>query len=217
MGLLIKREWQTLAALAGLGLLLVAGCDAAGPGSKETTEAPAPNAESEEGVPEAPPEATAGEAAEGEGEATLDEIEPIPDDIEIADGPAMMSEDEFLSVYAQLEGVTVLDSGVMYRTLTEGEGKSPSIADWVKVQYRGTLMNGEVFDETEGDATAVFEVGGVIKGWQEVLPLMKEGDTWDVAIPSNLAYGETGTDDGEIGPNQPLVFEITLVEVLPAG
>lgn len=207
--------------LLAVMLLLLAGCDArqsgeAAPPPAADTGAAAPGDGGEAASPEGG--AATGDADIAEAETQADDeadIEPLPDDLETFEGPAMMSEDKFLAAYAQLDGVTVLDSGVMYRVLEEGPGgASPTLDDWVKTRYRGTLMNGDVFDETGEGRTAAFRVGSVIRGWQEILPLMSEGDRWEVAIPSLMAYGETGTDDGAIGPHQPLVFEITLVEVM---
>ena len=139
--------------------------------------------------------------------------EPILDESGPA-GPTDMSEDAFLAAYAELEGIASLESGLMYRVVSEGTGASPSINDRVRVSYRGTLMNGEVFDETASGESATFHVGSLIRGWQEALPLMREGAVWELIVPSYLAYGEKGTDDGTIGPSQPLIFEITLHEIV---
>ena len=79
--------------------------------------------------------------------------------------------------------------------------------------YRGTLINGTEFDSSyKRNQPATFPVGGVIKGWQEVLPLMKEGSKWQVYIPPELAYGEHGAGN-VIGPNEALIFDIELISV----
>lgn len=121
--------------------------------------------------------------------------------------------EKFLSEFAVQEGVQKTESGIMYIVETAGEGKQPSAEDTVKVHYRGTLKDGTEFDSSYArEQPAEFPVGGVIKGWQEILPMMKTGGKWKVAIPSDLAYGERGAG-GSIGPNEPLVFEIELLEV----
>ena len=127
--------------------------------------------------------------------------------------PATMSEDAFLSAYRQVDGVIALNDGLMYRVLSTGQGKSPKLSDTVKVTYRGTLMDGSVFDETKPGEPIALPLARVIPGWQEALQLMKEGDKWEVVIPSALGYGEAGAPP-KIPPNTPLVFEITLVEVV---
>jgi FKBP-type peptidyl-prolyl cis-trans isomerase FklB len=111
------------------------------------------------------------------------------------------------------KGVVTTDSGLQYKVVEAGSGKSPSATDQVTVNYRGTLLDGTEFDSSYARGEpATFPVGNVIQGWQEVLPLMKEGAKWEVAIPSELAYGERGTGHG-IGPNETLLFTIELIKV----
>lgn len=120
---------------------------------------------------------------------------------------------DFLAAYAKKDGVKKTDSGIYYQELTAGEGKQPKSTDTVKVHYKGTLKDGTEFDSSYKRGTpAEFPVNGVIQGWQEILPMMKAGAKWEIAIPSDLAYGERGAG-GNIGPNEPLVFEIELIEV----
>jgi FKBP-type peptidyl-prolyl cis-trans isomerase FklB len=110
-------------------------------------------------------------------------------------------------------GVKVLDSGLQYKVAKSGEGKSPKPTDTVSVHYRGTLVSGTEFDSSyKRGQPATFPVNGVIRGWQEVLPLMKEGDKWEIAIPAALAYGDRGAGSA-IGPNETLLFEIELLSV----
>ena len=112
------------------------------------------------------------------------------------------------------EGVKSLPSGLQYKVITEGKGKSPSATDTVTVQYTGRLVDGTEFDSSykRGQA-ATFALNGVIKGWTEALQLMKEGSKWQLYLPSNLAYGETGTVGGPIGPNAALIFDVELVSL----
>lgn len=120
----------------------------------------------------------------------------------------------FLAENMKKEGVKSLPSGLQYKVITEGKGKSPSATDTVTVQYTGRLVDGTEFDSSykRGQA-ATFALNGVIKGWTEALQLMKEGSKWQLYLPSNLAYGETGTVGGPIGPNAALIFDVELVSL----
>ena len=120
----------------------------------------------------------------------------------------------FLVENMKKEGVKTLPSGLQYKVITEGKGKSPSATDTVTVQYTGRLVDGTEFDSSykRGEA-ATFAVNGVVKGWTEALQLMKEGSKWQLILPSNLAYGETGTVGGPIGPNAVLIFDVELVSL----
>ena len=119
----------------------------------------------------------------------------------------------YLAANGKKKGVTTTKSGLQYKVIEAGKGKQPKPTDHVTVNYRGTLIDGEEFDSSYSRGEPItFPVNGVIQGWQEVLPLMKEGAKWEVTIPSDLAYGERGTGHG-IGPNETLVFTIELVKV----
>ena len=119
----------------------------------------------------------------------------------------------FLEANKKKEGVVALSSGLQYKVITEGKGKQPKGTDTVVAHYRGTLINGTEFDSSyQRNEPASFPVAGVIKGWQEALPLMKEGAKWQVYIPADLAYGPRGAG-GAIGPNEALVFDIELLSV----
>jgi len=108
--------------------------------------------------------------------------------------------------------VVETDSGLQYRVITAGSGRKPTVDDTVVVHYHGTFVDGNVFDSSyDRGEPATFTVGGIIKGWQEVLPLMSEGGKWNVVIPADLAYGANGA--GRIGPNETLVFDIELIEI----
>jgi len=120
---------------------------------------------------------------------------------------------EFLAKNKKEKGITELPSGLQYKVIKQGEGKKPVASDTVTVNYRGTLINGEEFDSSyKRGVPATFPVNGVIKGWQEALPLMKEGAKWQIYVPSNLAYGPQGAG-GDIGPNETLIFDIELINI----
>jgi FKBP-type peptidyl-prolyl cis-trans isomerase FklB len=119
----------------------------------------------------------------------------------------------FLAENAKKEGVTVLPSGLQYRVIEAGKGKTPTAKNTVTVHYRGRLIDGTEFDSShERGEPATFPVAGVIPGWTEALQLMQEGAKWELFIPPSLAYGERGAGQ-VIGPNAVLVFEVELLKV----
>jgi FKBP-type peptidyl-prolyl cis-trans isomerase FklB len=121
----------------------------------------------------------------------------------------------FLQSNKQQEGVVTLSSGLQYKILTSGpeSGAHPSILDAVKIHYRGSFIDGRVFDSSfQRNQPATFPLNRVIPGWTEVLQLMRVGDKWQVFIPSYLAYGEAGFGP-EIGPNTALIFEMELLAI----
>jgi FKBP-type peptidyl-prolyl cis-trans isomerase FklB len=123
--------------------------------------------------------------------------------------------EEFLAKNKGKEGVKTLPSGLQYKIITEGKGRSPKATDTVTVNYRGTLIDGTEFDSSvKHGGPAKFPVNGVIKGWTEGLQLMKEGSKYDLYVPSNLAYGDRAAGPA-IGPNATLIFEVELLKVEP--
>jgi len=123
----------------------------------------------------------------------------------------------FQEEFRQLEGVKQLKGGVLYRVETSGSGKTPKLSDRIRVRYEGRHVDGRVFDKSKGEEPQEFRVDRTVNGWQEVLPLMREGDKWEVVVPSHLGYGAKGSPFGNIGPNETLVFTIELVDVLEPG
>ena len=120
----------------------------------------------------------------------------------------------FLAENAQRDGVVTLDSGLQYKEVASGDGPTPSADSQVKVNYRGTLIDGTEFDSSyKRGEPATFPVGGVIPGWTEALQLMQVGDKWELAIPPELAYGERGAPP-VIPPNSALLFEVELLEIV---
>ncbi len=120
---------------------------------------------------------------------------------------------KFLADNAAKDGVVKRPSGLQYRVLQTGSGKSVTNGnDMVTVTYKGWLINGKVFDQTQPGKTATFPAGRLIPGWVEALSLMKEGDEWQLVIPSDLGYGARGAG-ADIPPNQTLVFDMKLIAV----
>ena len=119
----------------------------------------------------------------------------------------------FLEANKQKPGVTVTSSGLQYKALREGAGRSPSSADRVEAHYRGTFINGEEFDSSyKRGKSSVFPLNGVIKGWTEGLQLMREGAEYEFYIPPELGYGSSGA--GGIPPGSVLIFKVELIKVL---
>ncbi|MEX2578512.1 MAG: FKBP-type peptidyl-prolyl cis-trans isomerase [Verrucomicrobiales bacterium] len=105
-------------------------------------------------------------------------------------------------------------SGLQYEVLRPGTGKRPTTSDRVKVHYHGYLPDGTVFDSSvQRGQPAVFGLNQVIAGWREGIPLMREGAKYQFTVPPNLAYGAGGMPP-KIGPNQTLMFDVELFEVL---
>jgi len=105
------------------------------------------------------------------------------------------------------------DSGLIYYEMKEGDGEQPTLSNTVEVHYHGTLTDGTVFDSSvDRGQTISFPLGGVIKGWQEGLAMMKEGGKATLVIPSDLAYGDAGSGD-TIPPGATLKFEVELFKV----
>lgn len=119
----------------------------------------------------------------------------------------------FLEANAKKDGVKTTESGLQYKVVKAGTGKSPTPTDTVTVHYHGTLPDGTVFDSSvDRGEPATFPVNGVIAGWTEALQKMKVGDKWQLVIPANLAYGER-SPGGAIGPNSTLVFDVELLGI----
>lgn len=120
----------------------------------------------------------------------------------------------FLAENRGKTGIVQLPSGVQYRVIEEGDGPRPTLTDTVKVHYRGSKMDGREFDSSFARGVPEeFTVDAVLKGWQEVLPLMKQGSTWQIFVPPELAFGARGNPP--VGPNEALMFDLKLIEILP--
>jgi FKBP-type peptidyl-prolyl cis-trans isomerase FklB len=122
----------------------------------------------------------------------------------------------FLAENMKKEGVKTLPSGLQYKVIKEGTGRTPKETDTVVTHYKGSLIDGSEFDSSyKRGQPATFPVKGVIKGWTEALQLMKEGSTWQLFVPADLAYGERGAGS-VIGPNATLIFEVELLSIKDA-
>jgi len=119
----------------------------------------------------------------------------------------------FLAENKKKDAVITLPSGLQYKVINKGTGKTPKATDTVTVNYLGTLINGTEFDSSyRRGQPASFKVDGVIRGWTEALQLMQEGAKWQLYIPSELAYGERGVGR-DIGPYSTLIFEVELISI----
>lgn len=126
--------------------------------------------------------------------------------IEVVEAPAEKASAE------KGDGYTATASGLKYKVIKKGNGKSPKATDVVKVNYEGKLTDGTVFDSSyQRGVPAEFPLNRVIPGWTEGLQLMKEGGVYEFYIPYNLAYGERG--QGPIPPKSDLIFKVELIEV----
>lgn len=120
---------------------------------------------------------------------------------------------KFLAENKSKEGVKTTASGLQYKVIKAGAGATPGPADEVTAHYKGTLLDGKVFDSSYDRGQPIhLRADKVIKGWSEALQLMKVGDKWQLFVPSELAYGEGGAG-GTIGPNAVLLFDVELIDV----
>ncbi len=118
----------------------------------------------------------------------------------------------FLAANKVKEGVVTLPSGVQYKILKAGNGRQPTDADIVACNFRGTLLDGTEFDSSESGKPINMKVSTLIPGWREAIKLMPSGSTWQIFVPSQLAYGERGVGS-DIGPNETLIFEVELLSI----
>lgn len=114
---------------------------------------------------------------------------------------------KFLAANKAKEGIVVTASGLQYKINKAGSANKPSAQDTVWVKYKGTLIDGTVFDETKDEAISL-TLNRVVPGWTEGLQLIGEGGDIDLYIPSDLGYGEQGQQT--IGPNSTLIFNVQL-------
>lgn len=121
----------------------------------------------------------------------------------------------FLAANAKKPGVKTTASGLEYEVITEGKGPKPKADDTVRVHYKGSLLDGTVFDSSyDRKEPAVFSLQQVAPGWAEGVQLMPVGSKYKLWIPAKLGYGEQGTPGGPIPPNATLVFEVELLDIV---
>ena len=123
----------------------------------------------------------------------------------------------FLAANRSKAGVQTMPSGLQYKVIREGTGPIPKAGDTVVVKYRGTLLNGTEFDNSEkhGDGTLTTAVSpdAVIAGWVDALKMMHTGAKWQLFIPSTLAYGDQPLVGTDIGPGSTLIFDVELLSI----
>jgi len=125
-----------------------------------------------------------------------------------------LAQADALKAAAAEAGAVTTDTGLVYRSLKDGSGASPTAADAVKVHYRGTLTDGTEFDSSiKRGQPAEFPLGRVIKCWTEGVQRMKVGGKAKLTCPAAIAYGERGTPGGPIPPNATLIFEVELLAI----
>lgn len=127
--------------------------------------------------------------------------------------PYKIANEQYLAMRAEEEGMIVLESGVLMKRLQEGHGtKCPKTSSIVFCNYTGRLIDGTVFDSTEGEPLpACFVVRDRIMGWQIALCRMHEGDKYEVIIPAKYGYGALKMDD--IPAHSTLIFELELIKM----
>jgi FKBP-type peptidyl-prolyl cis-trans isomerase FkpA len=135
-----------------------------------------------------------------------------------AAAPASAAMPDVLAAAAKEPGAVKTDSGLVFRSLTEGKGPSPTADDTVRVHYRGTLANGKEFDSSYGRGQPTeFPLKRVIKCWTEGVQRMNVGGKAKLTCPANLAYGERSVGGGLIPPNSVLQFEVELLAIATAA
>jgi FKBP-type peptidyl-prolyl cis-trans isomerase len=128
---------------------------------------------------------------------------------------ALVEGQKFLEENAKKDSVIVDESGIQYKILREGTGMTPTVEDVISVNYRGTLIDGKVFDSSyESGAPREFQLGRVIQGWQIGLQKMKVGSKYMFYIPAELGYGKNVRPDGPIKANSVLIFEVELLDIV---
>ena len=123
---------------------------------------------------------------------------------------SIAANEQFLNENKKKEGVKTTESGLQYKIIQEGKGEIPVETSKVKMNYKGTLIDGSEF-ESSGASPISFRVSQLIKGWSEALKMMPVGSKWELYIPHELAYGSHG--QSYVPPFSTLIFELELVEI----
>jgi FKBP-type peptidyl-prolyl cis-trans isomerase FklB len=128
--------------------------------------------------------------------------------------------EQFLAENGKKEGVVTLPSGLQYKVIKAGDGNKPTVGDVAVCHYRGSLLDGTVFDDShkkKNGGPVNFPLRSVIKGWQEALQLMPVGSKWQLFVPPQLAYGDRGVPRANIPPDATLVFDVELLSLKEQG
>ncbi|MBX9785480.1 MAG: FKBP-type peptidyl-prolyl cis-trans isomerase [Chitinophagaceae bacterium] len=121
---------------------------------------------------------------------------------------------KFLENNKKQPGVVVLPSGIQYKIISQGNGVKPTLADTIKVHYKGTTIDGNIFDDSYSRGEPIeFPLGNLIEGWKQTLVLMPVGSKWQLFIPSDFAYGDRPQPN--IPGGSTLIFELELLDVKP--
>jgi FKBP-type peptidyl-prolyl cis-trans isomerase FklB len=122
---------------------------------------------------------------------------------------------KFLENNKKQPGIVVLPSGIQYKIITQGSGVKPTLEDTIKVHYKGTTIDGQIFDDSYSRGEPIeFPLGGLIEGWKQTLVLMPVGSKWQLFVPSDFAYGDRGAG-ANIPGGATLIFELELLDVKP--
>jgi FKBP-type peptidyl-prolyl cis-trans isomerase FklB len=135
--------------------------------------------------------------------------------IEVKNEKNKKAGEEFLAENLKKEGVKTTESGVQYIILQEGKGQIPNDTSTIKFHYKGTLINGEVFESSYDQGQPIeVPVNRLIQGWQDALRIMPVGSKWKLFIPQELGYGANVRPGGKIEPYMALIFEMELLEII---
>lgn len=122
---------------------------------------------------------------------------------------------KFLEANKKQPGIVVLPNGIQYKIINQGSGVKPTVEDTIKVHYKGTTIDGNIFDDSYSRGEPIeFPLGGLIEGWKQALVLMPVGSKWQIFIPSEYGYGDRGAG-ANIPGGSTLIFELELLDVKP--
>jgi FKBP-type peptidyl-prolyl cis-trans isomerase FklB len=122
---------------------------------------------------------------------------------------------KFLAENKKQAGITELPNGIQYKIIKQGNGIKPALEDTIKVHYKGTTIDGKVFDDSYSRGEPIeFPLGNLVEGWKQTLPLMPVGSKWQIFLPSDYGYGDRGAG-ANIPGGATLIFELELLDVKP--
>lgn len=122
---------------------------------------------------------------------------------------------KFLAENKKQAGIIELPNGIQYKIIKQGVGIKPTVEDTIKVHYKGTTIDGNVFDDSYSRGEPIeFPLGNLVEGWKQTLPLMPAGSKWQIFLPSDFGYGDRGAG-ANIPGGATLIFELELLDVKP--